>query len=158
MKDATPRQQLVAFMSKFTPEVQSVAKKALAKMRKRAPGAMVLVYDNYNALAIGFAPTDRASDVVFSIALYPRWVSLFFLNGAKLRDPSRILKGSGTPRPAYRPPQSGRSRLAGSRGAHRAGERDCGDAVPEQRPRPDDHQVRLGQAAAAQASVGQGCD
>jgi hypothetical protein len=96
MKDATPRQQLVAFMSKFTPEVQSVAKKALAKMRKRAPGAMELVYDNYNALAIGFAPTDRASDVVFSIALYPRWVSLFFLNGAKLRDPSRILKGSGT--------------------------------------------------------------
>jgi hypothetical protein len=96
MKDATPRQQLVAFMSKFTPEVQSVAKKALAKMRKRAPGAMELVYDNYNALAIGFAPTDRTSDVVFSIALYPRWVSLFFLNGAKLRDPSRILKGSGT--------------------------------------------------------------
>ncbi len=96
MKDATPRQQLVAFMSKFTPEVQSVAKKALAKMRKRAPGALELVYDNYNALAIGFAPTDRASDVVFSIALYPRWVSLFFLNGAKLRDPSRILKGSGT--------------------------------------------------------------
>jgi Domain of unknown function (DU1801) len=73
-----------------------VAKKALAKMRKRAPGALELVYDNYNALAIGFAPTDRTSDVVFSIALYPRWVSLFFLNGAKLRDPSRILKGSGT--------------------------------------------------------------
>lgn len=95
MKDATPRAQLAAFLSKYTPEVQAVAKKALAKMRKRIPGALELVYDNYNALAIGFAPTERASDAVFSIALYPRWVSLFFLSGAKLRDPARILKGSG---------------------------------------------------------------
>jgi len=44
---------------------------------------------------VGFGPTDRASDALFSIALYPRWVTLFFLRGAKLRDPKKILKGSG---------------------------------------------------------------
>jgi hypothetical protein len=31
-------------------------------MRKLAPGALELVYDNYNALAIGFSPTERAGD------------------------------------------------------------------------------------------------
>jgi hypothetical protein len=40
---------------------------ALAKMRARLPGAVELVYDNYNALAIGFGPTERTSEAVFSI-------------------------------------------------------------------------------------------
>jgi hypothetical protein len=64
-------------------------------MRKRLPGAIELVYDNYNALAIGFGPTERTSDAIFSIAVFPRWVSLFLLHGAKIPDPQKILKGSG---------------------------------------------------------------
>jgi hypothetical protein len=88
--------QLDAFLAKFLPEVEDTARQALRKMRTRLPGAIELVYDNYNALAIGFGPTERASDAIFSIALYPRWVSFFFLmNGTKLRDPERYLKGSG---------------------------------------------------------------
>jgi len=87
--------QLAGFLAKYTPEVGAVAKAALARMRKRLPGAVELVYDNYNALAIGFSPTERASDAIFSIAVYPRWVSLFLLQGAKLPDPQRLLKGSG---------------------------------------------------------------
>src|SRR6202012_5382730 len=65
-------------------------------MRKLYPTAIELVYDNYNALAIGFGPSDKASEVIFSIAVYPRWVSLFFLQGAKLPDPDQILSGKGT--------------------------------------------------------------
>ncbi|HEU0174163.1 MAG TPA: DUF1801 domain-containing protein, partial [Blastocatellia bacterium] len=67
----------------------------LAKMRDRLPGAIELVYDNYNALVIGFSPTERASDAIFSIALYPRWVTLFFLRGANIPDPQKLLKGGG---------------------------------------------------------------
>ena len=33
---------------------------------------------------------------MFSIALYPRWVSLFFAKGVGLPDPHKRLKGSGT--------------------------------------------------------------
>ena len=91
----TPEKQLAAFLAKYTPEIRSVATGALKKMRERLPGAIELVYDNYNALVIAFGTTDRASDVLFSIALYPRWVTLFFLDGAKLRDPKKILTGSG---------------------------------------------------------------
>ena len=92
----SPDEQLAAFLTKYTPEVAALAKRALAKMRRRLPGAVELVYDNYNALAIGFGPTDRASDAVFSIAVYPRWVSLFFLQGANLTDPRKLLRGAGS--------------------------------------------------------------
>jgi hypothetical protein len=87
--------QLAGFIAKYTPEIGALAQAALTKMRARVPGAIELVYDNYNALAVGFGPTERASDAVFSIALYPRWVSLFFMRGANLPDPQKLLQGSG---------------------------------------------------------------
>jgi hypothetical protein len=95
MKAKSPEKQLDGFIAKYSPQVGALARAALAKMRARLPGSMELVYDNYNALAIGFSPTERASDAIFSIALWPRWVSLFFLQGAGLPDPNRLLKGSG---------------------------------------------------------------
>ena len=91
----TAEKQLAGFMGRYTPEIRAVANAALMKMRERLPGAVELVYDNYNALVIAFGTTDRASDALFSIALYPRWVTLFFLDGARLRDPKKILEGSG---------------------------------------------------------------
>ena len=92
---ASPGKQLDGFLSKYSPEVRALAKAVLRKMRVRLPGAYELVYDNYNALAIGFGPTDKSSDAVFSIALYPRWVTLFFLQGAHLDDPDGLLRGTG---------------------------------------------------------------
>ncbi|MGD0911104.1 MAG: hypothetical protein ABR928_04370 [Terracidiphilus sp.] len=94
-KSPDPERQLAGFIARYTPEVAELAEAALNKMRSRYPTALELIYDNYNALAIGFCPTERASDGIFSIALYPRWVSLFFLQGARLPDPARILKGGG---------------------------------------------------------------
>lgn len=95
MKSGSAETQLAGFLAKYTPEIAGLAKDMIAKMRKRLPGAFELVYDNYNALAIGFGPTERASDAIFSIALFPRWVSLFFLQGAGLPDPYKLLKGNG---------------------------------------------------------------
>jgi hypothetical protein len=96
MPDKTSTQQLAAFLAKFEPRVAAAARAALSRLRKRLPGAIELVYDNYNALAIGFGPSERASEAIFSIAVYPRWVSLFFLQGAKLPDPHKILSGNGS--------------------------------------------------------------
>jgi hypothetical protein len=90
-----PAKQLATFIQKFTPEIASLAKPILAKMRTRYPTALELVYDNYNALAIGFGPTERASEAIFSIALFPRWIHLFFLQAKGLRDPDKRLQGSG---------------------------------------------------------------
>jgi hypothetical protein len=95
VKDDSPEEQLEGFIEKYAPEVGALARGALVKLRARLPGAVELVYDNYNALAIGFSPTERASDAILSIALYPRWVSLFFLRGATLPDPKGLLRGDG---------------------------------------------------------------
>jgi hypothetical protein len=95
MIDGTPASRLAAFLGKYEPAVAALAKGALARLRRRLPGAFELVYDNYNALAIAFSPTDTSSAAVFSIAVYPRWVSLFFAQGARLPDPKKLLQGSG---------------------------------------------------------------
>ena len=95
MTAASPQSQLDGFIDKFTPEIAAQARVILRKMRERLPGAVELVYDNYNALAFGFGPSERVSEVIFSIALYPRWVSLFFFQGVGLPDPDNLLKGSG---------------------------------------------------------------
>jgi hypothetical protein len=88
------KRQLHAFLSKYTPEIATFARRAHAKMRKLVPGATEMVYDNYNALVIGFCPSERPSEAIFSIVLYPRYVSLCFLQGAGMPDPAKRLHGS----------------------------------------------------------------
>jgi hypothetical protein len=89
-------QQLVSFIDQYTPEIASLARAIRARMRELYPTALELVYDNYNALAIGYGPTEKSSEAIFSIALFPRWVSLFFLQAAGLPDPDKVLRGSGS--------------------------------------------------------------
>jgi hypothetical protein len=98
LTSTTPASDLNRFIARYTPNIVKLARGALARMRKRLPTAHQLVYDNYNTCAIGFSPTERASDVVFSIALYPQRVSLFFLQAMKsnLQDPQKLLQGSGS--------------------------------------------------------------
>lgn len=91
----SPQDQLDAFIDKYSPELAATARACLKKMRTRLPGAMQLVYDNYNALAIGFSPSERPSEGIFSIVLFPRYVTLFFLQGTTVPDPRKLLQGSG---------------------------------------------------------------
>src|SRR5437899_9274028 len=92
----TPEAQLATFLAKFTPEVEALACAALKKMRARFPNAIQMVYDNYNFLVIGFSPTERPSEAIFSIAVGARHVNLCFLQAAsKLPDPQKLLRGSG---------------------------------------------------------------
>ena len=86
----TPQDQLDGFIDKFTPEVAALTRALLAKAVAQLPGATIPVYDNYNALAIGFGPSDRVKDVVFSLAVMPRWVTLCFTWGVRLDDPTGL--------------------------------------------------------------------
>jgi len=88
--------KLEGFLAKYDPKIAALGRKAFAVMRRRLPGAIELVYDNYNALVIGFSAVDKVSRTPFSIALYPRWITLFFLQGAVLPDPKRLLQGKGS--------------------------------------------------------------
>jgi hypothetical protein len=88
--------QIEGFIGKFTDEVAGQIRAARGEMRRRLPGAVELVYDNYNALAIGYGSSEKLEDIVFSIACFPRWVSLFFYRGADLEDLEGLLEGAGS--------------------------------------------------------------
>lgn len=54
----TAQAQLDRCIAKYSPDVAKLDRAAIARMRKRLPAAQVLVYGNYNALAVGFAPNE----------------------------------------------------------------------------------------------------
>ena len=91
----TTAQQIAGFLAKFSPAIQKEARAARRKLRALMPSATELVYDNYNALVFAFAPGERASEAILSIALYPKWITLFFLRGKALDDPEKLLQGAG---------------------------------------------------------------
>jgi hypothetical protein len=88
--------QLDAFIDRYSPEVAADARRALAFLARRLPTAKRLVYDNYNALVVGFGTSEKVGDIILSIALYPRYVTLFFVRGVDLPDPDGLLEGSGS--------------------------------------------------------------
>jgi hypothetical protein len=91
----TPARQLHTFIGRFDPAIGTLVRAARARLRRRLPTALELVYDNYNALAIGFASSERMSDIIVSLAVYARGVNLYFMYGAALADPHHLLLGAG---------------------------------------------------------------
>lgn len=87
--------QVESFIERFMPDIAGRVRAARAMLRNRLPGATELVYDNYNGLAIGYGPGDKTSELVFSLAIYPRNVLLYFLPGIGLPDPEGLLQGEG---------------------------------------------------------------
>jgi len=95
MKEKPSEDQVAEFIAKFIPEVAEIAWEAFGKLRKRLAGAVIMVYDNYYALVMGFGPTERPSEAFLSLVVYPRLVSVCFLQGVKLPDPQNVLSGQG---------------------------------------------------------------
>ncbi|WP_342250623.1 DUF1801 domain-containing protein [Sphingomonas sp. OTU376] len=87
--------QVEVFIDRFTSEIADRVRAARTVLRSRLPGATELVYDNYNALAIGYGPGEKTSEAVFSLAIYPRNILLYFLPGVGLPDPEGLLQGEG---------------------------------------------------------------
>ena len=92
----SPARQLDSFIARFPPPMAKLTTAVLKRMRERLPGAVELVYDKANALAIGFGPDERASNIINSIAVYSNWINLYFFVGDTLPDPEGLLQGTGT--------------------------------------------------------------
>ena len=95
MSAPTAAKQLDFFISRYPPEMAALTRAVLKKLRARLPGAVELVYDKKNALVVGFGPNERPSDALLSVVVYPRWILLYFLQGAALADPKGLLRGAG---------------------------------------------------------------
>ena len=61
------------------------------------PNCNELIYDNYNALALGWSPTDKVGHTFCSIALgrTSKNVHFGFYWGSEIADPDKLLLGKG---------------------------------------------------------------
>lgn len=60
------------------------------------PQCNELIYDNYNAVAFGWSPNDKAGSVFCSIAVYGSGVNMGFNKGSELIDDENLLQGDGS--------------------------------------------------------------
>ena len=141
--------QLKAFIAKFDAKDQRLIRAARSAMRKRLPTAHELVYDNYNFFVIGYSPSERPSDALFSIAARANAVSLCFLHGVQLPDPKKLLHGAGTQTRFVRLDSAERLAHPPRRSTRRRGYRTGQAAAADAQPWKTDHPVDFRQAAAA---------
>jgi len=93
---ASATQQLAGFLAKFDARMAKLIRSVRARLRKRFPTAIEIVYDNYNFFVIGYSSTERPSDCVVSLAANSKGIVLSFYWGSTLPDPHKLLQGSGS--------------------------------------------------------------
>ena len=89
-------EDLLKFLRPFPVNVQETTLWLRDFVWKLYPDSNELIYDNYNALAIGFALSTSAGDAFCSIAIYSKHVNFGFNRGAEIDDPGKILTGNGS--------------------------------------------------------------
>ena len=95
MRRHPPPAELIKFLRPYDRAIQKLALDLRALVLEEMAPCHENIYDAYNAVAIGYGPTDRLSDGIFHIAVYAKGVNLGFNHGAALADPAGILEGAG---------------------------------------------------------------
>jgi hypothetical protein len=91
----TPESQLRTLFEKFGADEQKLIRSVQKAVRKRLPTTNELAYDYGSFFVLTYSVTEHPVDAVLSIAARPDGVRLYFMNGPKLPDPKKLLKGSG---------------------------------------------------------------
>ena len=87
---------LVKFLLPYPDEVKAAALWLREFVWDLYPQTNELFYDNYNAVAFGWSPTEKADNVFCSIAVCSDHVNFGFNRGVDIADPNKILLGNGT--------------------------------------------------------------
>ena len=87
---------LVKFMLPYPDSVKAAALWLRDFVWDLYPETNELIYDNYNAVAFGWSPTDKAGDVFCSIAVCSDHVNFGFNHGVDFPDREKILLGNGS--------------------------------------------------------------
>jgi hypothetical protein len=95
VKVPPPRPEYLEFLKPFDPEIVARALAVREMVMAAAPGCSELIYDAYNAVTSGYSFTGRPSDAFIHIPVYAKWVNLGFNRGSQLKDPEKLLVGTG---------------------------------------------------------------
>jgi len=90
-----PSDELLQFLSPYDKPVRELALAVRAMVLEEAPSAIEMIYDAYNAVALGYSFTGRLKEAFCHVAVYTGYVNLGFNHGADLPDPRGVLEGSG---------------------------------------------------------------
>jgi len=90
-----PPRALLGFLKPYDRAIRDLALAVRAFVLQDMTPCYEYIYDAYNAVALGYGPTDRYQDGVCHIAVYARHVNLGFNQGATLDDPNGLLRGTG---------------------------------------------------------------
>src|SRR5580698_8838248 len=88
---------LLQFLAPFDPEIIELVLWLREFVWDLYPQANELIYDNYNALAFGWSPTDKVGHTFCSIAVgrTSHNVHFGFYWGSQIADPEKLLLGQG---------------------------------------------------------------
>src|SRR6476659_4416569 len=88
---------LEKFLAQFGEEIRNTVFSLREFVWDLYPQANELIYDNYNALAFGWSPTEKVGHTFCSIAVgrTSKNVHFGFYWGSELSDPDKILLGEG---------------------------------------------------------------
>jgi len=90
----TPSAQFSAFLSRFPPEIVSLAKRCMSRLRHALPGTNQIVYDYAHSVVVSFSMSEHGYEAIVAIAISPEAVRLYV--DKSLPDPKGLLEGTGT--------------------------------------------------------------
>lgn len=88
---------LLKFLKPFDDEIRNIVLWLREFVWDLYPQANELIYDNYNAVAFGWSPTDRVGHTFCNIAVgrTSRNIHFGFYWGSEIADPEKLLIGNG---------------------------------------------------------------
>ena len=89
--------ELLKFLKPFDKEINEIVFWLREFIWDHYPDSNELIYDNYNALAVGWSPTDRVGHTFCSIAVgrTSKNIHFGFYWGSEISDPEKKLIGQG---------------------------------------------------------------
>src|SRR3954467_15890316 len=88
---------LLKFLKPFPPQIKETVLKLRDFVWDLYPHTNELIYDNYNAVAFGWSPTEKVGHTFCTIAVgrSTNNVHFGFYWGSEISDPDKILSGQG---------------------------------------------------------------
>ncbi|HWB25818.1 MAG TPA: hypothetical protein VG738_10075 [Chitinophagaceae bacterium] len=93
----TDTKDLLKFLKAFPRETQEMVLWLRDFAWDVCPGTNEIIYDNYNALAIGWSVSEKLSHTICSIAAYRAGTNVHFgfYWGSQIHDPQKMMLGGG---------------------------------------------------------------
>src|SRR5262245_3229142 len=93
-REPNPSAKFSEFLSRFPPEMVTLVKKCLPKIRRDFPVPYEIVYDYTKSIVVSFSMSERGYEAIVAVAIFPDVIRLYF--DKDLPDPKGLLEGTGS--------------------------------------------------------------